>query len=511
MTMAECPWCRGPVQDVRAPCPKCGKLATDLRTTDPPEPMPRAAAVADVPDLVIPAPSPSKPSVSPSKKATPPPPVADLGDDFGLGGAGGDLQIDLSNVQPTKPNKPGVARPPTAADRGGAADQEIGFSPFDDDISGGPALELDVTGGSLPPRISSPNVSTAPAASLPAPPPPMSSSRSLPAPSAPERPAVDAFEAKAFADYGPAPTAFWLAPLYAYRVVTRRAALRRDLHGKKSEVEQTSKRVEDALVSLGERGRALAKGGEAALARVREAEDLLRSRDGALAGAMDAHRSALGEIDARLAAAESELARARDEEARATTARDAADEDHKRSDAKLKRLEIEIRNGAPVATTTGRDAERGALASDVALKAARRAEAEQKLADARRVVGAAQSKLDAATAERRAQEARFSRQSGARSEGVDDAQTHLRAALVELGRAMLSDPSLAAELSAARDEVARLEEQSRKRSHELALHETALTAYDAPQVMLGVILIGVALVLLGILVFFPFIYRALAT
>ena len=76
---------------------------------------------------------------------------------------------------------------------------------------------------------------------------------------------------------------------------------------------------------------------------------------------------------------------------------------------------------------------------------------------------------------------------------------------------MLADPSVAAELAAAREEVARLEQQSQTRAQELALHESALSAYDAPKVFLGIVLVGIAVVLLGVLVFFPFIYRAFAT
>jgi hypothetical protein len=491
---AECPWCHSPVSDLRLPCPKCGKLASDLRTTDPPEPpaKPPAPAVPDVPDLVIPAApvSKPKPSVKPATVAMPPPAGGiDFDDDLQLGG--GDLDIDLSGAQP----KPGIARPPTPG---------AGFSPFDDDISAGPAIELDTVGGSLPPRVSN-----APASMpVPTPPPAPVSQRSL-APISQQppaaKPAVDPVEARVLADYGPRPEAFWHTPLYAYRVMSRRAALRRELAARKEEAERTAKRVEDALVAFGERARSLAKGGVPALERVKQAEDLLRSRDGALATAMDAQKGTLAEIDARLGAAEVELGRAREELAKLEAARDSADEDFKRTDAKLKRIDIEIRNG-----NAARAQEREPLAAEAAQKNQKRAEAEQKVTESKRVVAVAQAKVDAIAGERSAQEARFSRQSGTRSAGVDEAQSHLRAALVELGRAMLADPS-ATELAAARAEIARLEEQASKTSHELALHESALTAYDAPQVFLGMVLVGIALLLIFGLIFFPFIYRAFAT
>jgi hypothetical protein len=402
-----------------------------------------------------------------------------------------DLKIDLSD---TAPAKPGIAQPPTPG----------AFSPFDDDFSSGPSLELDTQGGSLPPRISSPSVSNPP--SMPSMPAAPVSQRTVPqAPAASSAaPAVDPFEAKVLADYGQ-PGAFYTAPIYAYRVVTRRSALRRDLVAKKSEADRTQKRVEDALVSLGERARALAKGGSAALDRVKQAEDLLRGRDGALAGAMDAYRAAVAEIDGRLSAAEAELARARQDESRASSARDVADEEHKRADAKVKRIEIEMRNGAQ------RAAERDAAAAEVAQKLVLRTQAEQALGDARRVAVAAQAKVDAIARERTTREAAFSRQSGTRSAGVDDAQTQLRAALVDLGRAMLADPSVATELAAARDEVARLEDAARKHAHDVTLHEHALVSYDAPKVFLGLALVGVALLLVLVVLFFPMIYHSLAS
>src|SRR6185312_6393068 len=151
LTMAECPWCGGPVRDTRAPCPKCGKLSTDLRTTDPPE-APRAGQIAtDVPDLVIPSAPVSKPAT--------PRPAAEL-DDFALGG-GADLQIDLADAAPVKP---GVAKPPSPGPAAPPPMAPGAFSPFDEDFSSGPSLELDTEGGSLPPRISSPLVSNPPSA-----------------------------------------------------------------------------------------------------------------------------------------------------------------------------------------------------------------------------------------------------------------------------------------------------------------------------------------------------------
>ncbi|HEY2370408.1 MAG TPA: hypothetical protein VGH87_28625, partial [Polyangiaceae bacterium] len=341
----------------------------------------------------------------------------------------------------------------------------------------------------------------------PPPPPAPISHRSLQPPQAPEpaKPAIDPYEARVLADYGPKPESFLFTPMYAYRVMTRRGALQRDLATKKAEAERALKRYEDALVALGER----ARGGAApahALERVKQAEDLLRSRDGALAQSMDANKGVVAEIDARLGAAETELARARQDEAQAQAVREAAEQDFQRADAKVKRLEIEIRNGA-----ANKAAERDALAQDAQQKGARRVEADKKLAEAKRVAAVAQAKADAVGNERAQQEAKFSRAAGTRNAGVDDAQRHLRAALVELGRAVVSDPSVAAELAHAKEEIARLDKHAQKSTSDVALHESAITAYDAPQVFVGMVLVGVALLLVVVLVLFPFIYRAVAT
>src|SRR5574340_1236520 len=105
--MAECPWCHAQVQYARddGPCPRCGKQARDLRTTDPPDasedevaPPPRPPAgppVLEVPDLVVPR--ASRPSPAAVPKAAP----------QGSGG-GLDLQLDLAAVglQPPPPPAP---------------------------------------------------------------------------------------------------------------------------------------------------------------------------------------------------------------------------------------------------------------------------------------------------------------------------------------------------------------------------------------------------------------------
>ena len=433
---------------------------------------------------MIPAPRQSKPT---------PAAPSSFDDDAPLNGA--DLQIDLSGAKPAA----GLARPPTPG---------VGFSPFDDDISAGPSLELDVEGGGLPPRIASPSVP-----SVPVPPPPVSHRTPFVELPAAAGVTVDPFEAKVLADYGPVPEAFWQAPMYAYRVMSRRGELRRALAERREDATRTSKRVEDALVAFGEKARVTVKEGALTplLERVKAAEDLLRSRDSALAGTMDAQRAALAAIDARLGPAQTELAQATALENQAVAARDAADADSKRAEAKVKRIDIELRNlGAAPPAAPKAGADREAAADEAAAQAAKLAAAERAVTEAHRKTAAATARCDTIGAERTAEEQRFTRQTGTRGAGVDDAHQQLRAALAELGRALLADKSMT-ELAAARDEVARLEQTAHAKTKSVAVHESALTAYDAPKVFLGMALVAIGVALVVVVILFPYIYRALGS
>jgi len=500
--MAECPWCHAQVQDVPSdgPCPRCGKYARDLRTTDSPLGMSSAQIPAarpaaqvptlEVPDLVVPKPAPSRPT--PSAKPIPLP-----------SGGAGDLDIDLGAVT----SEPAPPKAPVTTTE---------HDPFEDDLGAGPALELDTGGGSFPPRFS-PSVPIPVAGDGPAPvapvsqrslgAPPAPSSGALPAPAAQTKPAVDPFEAQALSDYGSPPTEIWRAPQYAYRVLKRRGELVRLLAQKRVLGETTARRAEDGFVSFGERAReSLERSGGRGLEQVLAAEQVLRGRDGALAGAMDGHKAELAEVDARLGAAEGELVRAKQEESRLMALYEAADEDRKRADAKLKRLDIEIRNSG--ADPNARATERSSLAADLAAKDAKLADAQIKLTVGQQATKSAQAKVGTLRTERQSVEQRFARQVGTRSAGVEEARGQVRAALVALGRAMMTDAATP-ELDTARAEVARLDDEARAAAKQVALHEAALGAYDVGKVALGLGLVVATFVLLVVLVLFPFIYRAL--
>lgn len=188
--------------------------------------------------------------------------------------------------------------------------------------------------------------------------PPSSSADAVPvlaAANAPARPnaaaaplAIDrSLEASTLANYGDAPSNIVLAPLYAYRVYKRRAELRAVLAGRREEAAQASRALEDAMCALGERVRPLAANDPQAarsLQLLKDAEDLLRTRDATLAREQDAHRERLRANEARIAGIEAELVAAKSEERAASQVLADAQAAVQRAEAKLKRADIELRN-----------------------------------------------------------------------------------------------------------------------------------------------------------------------
>lgn len=156
-------------------------------------------------------------------------------------------------------------------------------------------------------------------------------------------------EARTVANFGPAPRAWYETPLYAYRVLRRQAELKKLLAGRREDATRAAAMAEDALVAMGERARSLASkdsGYATLLGQLKAAEDLVRSRDHALARDQDAHTERTRAIDVRVAQLEAEVTRAQ-AQARATGEElTAAQSALQRAEAKLKRIEIELRNAA---------------------------------------------------------------------------------------------------------------------------------------------------------------------
>ena len=154
-----------------------------------------------------------------------------------------------------------------------------------------------------------------------------------------------ACDAGLLADYGGTPTSWVKSPLYAWRVMRRRRELRLALLGRRGEALRAANEVEDALVVLAERARAVADKQPTyalALEELRSVEDVLRSRDRVLAAEQDAQNSRLMQVDSRLAKLEEEQAHMQAEERRVEGEIAEARGALGREEAKLKRAEAEL-------------------------------------------------------------------------------------------------------------------------------------------------------------------------
>ena len=155
-----------------------------------------------------------------------------------------------------------------------------------------------------------------------------------------------AADAMLLADYGAPPRRWFLTPLYAWRVLTRRRELRRALTGRREESARADAELDDALVAFVDRARETAECAgtyATALEDLDRAEQRLRSCDQVLAAEQDAHTARLAQADSRLASLESELAQAEEGERGTGAELVAVQEALVREDARLKRAEVELR------------------------------------------------------------------------------------------------------------------------------------------------------------------------
>jgi hypothetical protein len=159
-------------------------------------------------------------------------------------------------------------------------------------------------------------------------------------------------EAVSLADYGESPTSLWQAPLYAYRVKTRQAELRRQLAERRVDLARARQAEEDAKLAFAERARPIAEKAGAfqrGLEAIATHERLMVQRDGALSVEMDAHERRLSVIDERVLGLESELVTAKADEHELEEKLAGAEAVRQRAEAKLRRAEIEVRNAGSLA------------------------------------------------------------------------------------------------------------------------------------------------------------------
>jgi len=341
---------------------------------------------------------------------------------------------------------------------------------------------------------------------------------------------TDRDAADRLADYGEVPSEVWKAPLYTYRVKMRQSDLRRQLVPRRESLAKAKAAEDDALIAFAERGRPLVAGNPTyvpLLSVAATAEGVLRQRDTALAAESDAHANQVATIDSRLSQLAGDLAQAKAEERSVAVEFSRADDLRQRAEAKVKRVEIELRNAVQRATPSGLPASPDAAAGDPEVHArtverdARVAElnetmpavnaATQKLGATRRKVAAAQQQVLDAKNERAALETQFKKRGEAHGAQVSEAQQAVRTALANLGRAGVTDEAaFGAEFADARKDIAALRKTTTTHAEEVALYEHAIEAYDKETVSRGFILLGVIGLVFLILASIPFVLHGTA-
>lgn len=238
-----------------------------------------------------------------------------------------------------------------------------------------------------------------------------------------EKKTADEAAMRALAAYGPAPTAIYLAPIYAFKVRARRKELAVLLQSKRDLHTAAETKLEDALAGIAERAMHLVEQMPPfapLLHPAKLAEQNLRTKGGALAAEMDSHRGKLADTDKKIAAAERE-----------------------------------------------------ALTATQALQLAPTDEARKKAKDN------AEHRVASARKERQALDAHWQKQITARGAVVDEARGALRRALAQIARRVVADTAaFGAEWDRDRVEVTGLDKDVALKKKELDRYVTAEASYD---------------------------------
>jgi len=339
----------------------------------------------------------------------------------------------------------------------------------------------------------------------------------------PQSPALDPYEIAVLAEFGRAPAQFWNCPAYAVRVLLRTRDLRRMLASAQRRAGDAERLRDDSLAAIAEKVRpSIEEDRELAgyLAPLARIEETARERERALSARSAEYSAKVAVVDRQLADEEaraSEISRRRD---LAAAEHDARTQVLSRAQAQLKRAEIELRNAQQVArAAAGQPGQQASpeqsAAQTTALKGveqrrlelqsptAAAAESATALRGVEAELAEAERRIDALRTERRTCEATFAREAGLRSEGVEQALTEKRAALIALG-ARLFDTNSQAILPEDATTFSRLRTEVSQLHLEVERCLRAIDSADKAAVKKGWAIIAAATVLLITLVVLTF-------
>ena len=304
----------------------------------------------------------------------------------------------------------------------------------------------------------------------------------------------DAAEVALAADYGDSPRLAPLAPVYTWRVLSRKKQLRARIKELEVTFQKAERERDELLASLvRELGTVIEAHDETAalLAPVRDADHLAEERRSALAGTNAEYAAAVNawtrqstELDGRVAEKRN-VEQLRRQELLAQTAT------FERAEAKNKRLYIEVRGIVELADKSGGKlpVQQSARVRELEAQiAAHKPELESARADAARAEAAlaeAQNELRNAERERRALETRrseldkqFQRQIGARSASVEQAEHSQLEAIAAVARKVLSLCGAVPVPKETLETVAKADARVARQLTELVTHQRAFESYD---------------------------------
>ncbi len=330
---------------------------------------------------------------------------------------------------------------------------------------------------------------------------------------------IDPIEVAILADYGAAPHSAHLTPAYAYRVFTRQRELKQQLASLCTERDRAELDRETTLAELARTVRPAAEQIDAFrrfFMPLVELEQVASQRGQALSSInaeLGAHSSS---FDAELTQISEQLSAQQAVEQDALRVHTEREQLAQRAEAKLKRVHIEIRAVTHVAEQK-LGPQGGQVPEPEASQLAtlrQRAEAIQpevtqakaELEQAKLTLGQARSKLDAlrqaervTARKKQAVGERYQKELHVRSAGLSESETQQRAALAEVGRAVLAARGTVPVESSWLERLRAASERADRLIFKCETQRRALDAYDRARVTQGVRLACTALALLVLL------------
>jgi len=336
--------------------------------------------------------------------------------------------------------------------------------------------------------------------------------------------AIEAQELAEVAGYGPPPKALYLAPAYAWRVLSRQRALRAELERVEAEL-STAERARNRL--LGGMVEAITPALEAderlgcVLEPVRRLDSVARERGAALASTDAEYRRQAAGLDSERTGIQEQLDVQRAVVEQHRSGLEQRDEALRRVEARFKRSQIELRNAQKAAMKaveaagpgTAVPPEHAARIQQIHAQAAsiqpeldqrknERDSAQAGLTAAQRQLAELERALRGADSRRRALDQQFGTQLQAQTHDVEQAELEREGALGDAGRAVLAahaaiplDPAVLAQIRTLDENVDRLARRAETRLRALDIHDrdAVRRGYTLVVALVGLIVIVIVI------------------